>query len=78
MDIEKLIEIETTLAHQDQQITDLNAVITDQWKDIDRLKRMLDKAMAKIERLEGGAGDGVESDSMSLIDRARQDIPPHY
>lgn len=78
MDMQKLIEIETTLAHQDQQITDLNAVITDQWKDIDRLKRLLDKAMAKIERLEGGAGDVGEGDSMSLIDRARQDIPPHY
>ena len=57
MNEEKIIEIETAIAHHEQQLTEMSEVITDQWKMIDALKRALDKANAKIERLEGGGGD---------------------
>ena len=51
MNENKIIELETTLAHHDQQITEMSEVITDQWKMIESLKRRIDKALAKIERL---------------------------
>ena len=75
----KIIDIEIMLAHHEQQITEMNEVITDQWKTIDALKRSLDKALAKIERLEGGDNDGEQgTEALSGIEFARQNTPPHY
>lgn len=72
-----LIEIEITLAHQEQQITDLNAVISDQWAEIDALKSKLDKVLHKFETVEN-ANDAGGGEPISLIDQARDNIPPHY
>lgn len=74
MDQEKLTELETALAHHEQQIIEMSDVITDQWKMIDALKRKLDKVVAKMEH--GAQSDGGEA--LDGIERARQDIPPHY
>jgi SlyX protein len=49
-DTSRLEALETRIAHHEQMIDDLNQTITAQWKDIDRLKR-------EIERL----GDRVAS-----------------
>ncbi len=62
----KITEIETTLAHHEQTINELNDVITAQWKEIETLKRRLDKTMAKIDQLQEG-GD-ISADQK----------PPHY
>ena len=79
MNEEKIIEIETAIAHHEQQLTEMSEVITDQWKMIDALKRALDKANAKIERLEGGSCDnGQGGEALSGIEFARQNTPPHY
>ncbi len=79
MEEKSQINIEITLAHHEQQITDLNAVITDQWKEIDRLKRALDKVMAKIDQMEYEAsGETSDDGKLSSIEKARRDIPPHY
>ena len=74
MDQEKITQIEIALSHHEQQITEMSDVITDQWKMIDALKRKLDKVMAKMEH--SAQGDGGEA--LDGIERARQDIPPHY
>ncbi|PCI99490.1 MAG: slyX family protein [Alphaproteobacteria bacterium] len=76
MNEDKLQEIEIALAYQDQQLQELNTVITDQWKQMELLKARLDKALSKIDRLEGGGDDGDAS--LSSIERAAQDRPPHY
>ncbi len=70
MDHEKLENIEITLAHHEQQINDLNDVITDQWKHIELLNRRLDKALGKIENLESAPSS---NSSIAPVDR-----PPHY
>ncbi len=75
MDQEKITEIETMLAYQEQQITEMSDVITDQWKTIDLLKRKLNKLEAKIEQ---GSDDSQSGEQIGSIERARQDIPPHY
>ncbi len=64
---DKLENIEITLAHHEQQLQDLNDVITDQWKQIELLNRRLDKALGKIEQLESGQDVDVP------VDR-----PPHH
>ncbi len=72
----KLIDIETTLAHHDQQIAEMNEVITDQWKQIETLKKQLSRMGEKIEQIQ--FDHGQEDSSLSSIERARRDIPPHY
>ena len=76
MSDEKIIEIETTLAHHEQQIVEMSAVITDQWKEIDTLKRQLNRAMDKIDQLQHESDDGDEG--LSSIEKAALDKPPHY
>ncbi|MGH1404200.1 MAG: SlyX family protein [Alphaproteobacteria bacterium] len=74
---DKIIDIETTLAHHEQKIDELNEVITDQWKEIDALKRALERAIDKIDQIEF---DNKEEDGKnpSSIELARQAKPPHY
>lgn len=76
MNEEKLQTIEITIAHHEQQLQELNDVITDQWKQMDVLNRRLDKALSKIERMESGGEDG--DSALSSIERAAQEKPPHY
>ncbi len=70
-----LIDIETTLAHHEQQIEQMNAVITDQWKQIEMLEHKLSRAVNKIEQL-GHTSDGEEG--LSSLEQAARDKPPHY
>jgi uncharacterized coiled-coil protein SlyX len=64
MSEERLQAIESALAHQDEQIRDLSAVIARQWNDIERLKRLLEQAQATIEEMNDAPGANVR--------------PPHY
>lgn len=65
MDTEKrLNSLETTVAHQEAQITDLSAMIAAQWQEIDRLKRALTQAQDKLDEL----GDAPPANAR----------PPHY
>lgn len=54
-ELEDRIEaLEIRAAHQDRTIDDLNTVIADQWREIDRLKRLIariDDQMAAVEVL---------------------------
>lgn len=60
--------IEERLAHQERAIEDLNAVLTDQWKLIDRLSR-------RLERLEGEFADMETAVRDAGIAEPK---PPHY
>jgi SlyX protein len=68
MSDEKLMEIETTLAHQEKTIADLSDVMNDQWKEIEALKRQLKMANTKIEELESNVGGDDQSNVK----------PPHW
>ena len=75
MSEEKFHKIEMTLAHQEQQIHDLNDMMNRQWLEIDRLKAMLAKAQDKINTM----GDsGQQGESLSMLEQAALDKPPHY
>ena len=60
--------LEIHIAHQDQAIEDLNATITDQWKQIEDLAYRVSRLGEQMREAENSAGvaDGTEPP------------PPHY
>ena len=77
MNNDRLTAIEMQIAHQEQQIGELNDVITAQWREIDTLKRKLGEAEDKIEDLRYRRDSG-EGDALSSAEIAARDKPPHY
>lgn len=54
MHTDRLTALEERVAHQDRTIEDLNAAVTAQWREIDRLQRrlqMIDDQIAAVELL---------------------------
>jgi uncharacterized coiled-coil protein SlyX len=51
-------DIQTTLAFQEKKIADLSDVVNEQWAEIEKLKRQLNRAENKIAELETHNGDG--------------------
>ncbi len=70
-DIEDLVArldtLEMRSAHADRVIEDLNAVIADQWKQIERLRRRLDQIDDQVAAVEHMARSG-----------SKEPPPPHY
>ena len=66
-DTSRIDALEARIAHQDQAIEDLNETITMQWKDIDRLKR-------EVERL----SDRVASAEQAIGPEAGDEQPPPH
>lgn len=78
MNEDKLQQIEITLAHQEQQIQDLNDMINRQWQDIDTLKKILKKTQDKLGEIESGTTTNDPTDGLSVSELAAQEKPPHY
>jgi SlyX protein len=57
--------LETQIAHQDRAIEDLNAVVTAQWQEIDRLSRQVAALADHVRQTAATAPPGNER-------------PPHY
>lgn len=68
MDTEKVIAIETALAHQEKVMAELSDVIHSQWSEIEALKKQLIKANTKLADLES---------NLSSDDKANVK-PPHW
>lgn len=66
----RLIDIESKLAHQELLLEQLNAVVTDQQTRIDQLKERCDSLLSRIQSMgeSGGASTGAPDDER----------PPHY
>ena len=73
---ERLTDIEIKLAHQDQQIADLNEAILRQARDIEGLKAQLRRAEERI----SDVGQSLEEAGkpLSATEIAARDKPPHY
>jgi uncharacterized coiled-coil protein SlyX len=63
-----LSDIQTTLAFQEKQLSDLSDMVNAQWSEIEKLKRKLSDAENKIADLESGSGDDDQSNVR----------PPHW
>ena len=75
---EKLCDIETVLAHHESQIHDLSEMVGAQWKEIEAMKRRLDKAQAKLDDFEAGSREAAQDAGLSVSEIAARDKPPHY
>lgn len=63
---ERIDALETRLTYQDETIETLNATITAQWQQIDRLTRQVATLGERLQEAEAGSG-GVSNEP-----------PPHY
>jgi len=68
MDEDRLIEIETKLAHQEDLVNELNAVVTDQQAQISRLEELCRSLISRVRSLAEAETTGDPGD----------DRPPHY
>ncbi len=68
MDENRLIEIETKLAHQEQLLTQLNDALTDQQA---QLKQVIDLCQNLVERIRSASEVDTPPDSAD-------ERPPHY
>jgi SlyX protein len=65
--IARLDALEIRLVHQERMLEDLNSTITTQWKEIERLTRMLARLEDQMQEIrDSGASGGAEPP------------PPHY
>ena len=60
--------LEEKIAYQDQVIEDLNTAVTDQWREIDTLKRLVASLLDEVKEMELAARTTV----------GREPPPPHY
>ncbi|GGE49488.1 protein SlyX [Agaricicola taiwanensis] len=65
---ERLDRLETRVAYQDQAIEDLNQIITDQWKQLELLRR-------QFARLDEQVRDATAATGTSP---GQEPPPPHY
>jgi SlyX protein len=68
MEEQRFIEIETKLAHQEDLLDELNAVVTDQQSQISRLEELCRTLVSRLRSL----GEGVSAAS------PEDERPPHY
>jgi SlyX protein len=68
MSEDRLIEIESKLAHQDQLLFELNEVVTEQQARIMQLEHLSTSLLARIREIGDTAADGSPRDEQ----------PPHY
>jgi SlyX protein len=69
MNEERLVEIETKIAFQEKTIKDLNDVLYDQQKEIDRLGTICEALLNRIKEL---------SEIAPGMDTPANEKPPHY
>lgn len=67
-DTSRLETLETRIAHHERMIDDLNQTITAQWKDIDRLKREIERLVDRVANAEAALGP----------DPGEEPPPPHW
>ena len=54
---DRITALEETIAHQGKTIDELSEQLTEQWKVIDRMKRMLERLGERLENLDTGTGE---------------------
>ncbi|PKR88061.1 SlyX protein [Pleomorphomonas diazotrophica] len=64
----RIVALEEKIAYQEQVIEDLNAAVTDQWKEIDTLKRLVANLLDEVKEMELAA----------RATAGREPPPPHY
>lgn len=69
MDNDRLAEIETKLAYQEKTIKDLNDVVCEQQKEIEKLVLTCDKLVKFVKE---------NARTLPVVDAPANEKPPHY
>jgi len=73
---DKIDDLQVQLAHQAQEIAELNEVVTTQGQEIETLKKYI---KIKLDKIENTMNDlGGEGEFQSVSDEAAANKPPHY
>ena len=64
----RIVALEVRVAHQDRVIEDLNALVTEQWKQIDALAKQVERMTDRLQRVEENSPSSDAPDPP----------PPHY
>ena len=64
----RIVTLEVRVAHQDRVIEDLNALVTEQWKQIDALAKQVERMTDRLQRVEENSPSSDAPDPP----------PPHY
>lgn len=64
---DRIDALEARATHQDKTLEELNGIVTDQWKQIERLTRQVARLEEQVQDLRASAGPGGE-----------EPPPPHY
>lgn len=67
-DTDRIEALERALSHQDRVVEDLNAVLTQQWTVIERLRKEVDRLRDRVGQVEYEARKSPHDDAP----------PPHY
>ena len=68
MDEQRIVEIETKLAHQELSLEELNAVVTEQNSRLASLEDLTERLLERVQSLSDGGGAASADDER----------PPHY
>lgn len=68
MDEQRIVEIETKLAHQELSLEELNAVVTEQNSRLARLEDLTERLLERVQSLSDAGGAASADDER----------PPHY
>jgi len=68
VDENRLIDIESKLAHQDALLAELNGALTNQQSQLSRLQALCDALVDRVRSAEGDSHEGDPADER----------PPHY
>ncbi len=68
MDEDRLIDIESKVAHQEQLLSELNEALTDQQAQISRLESLCQSLIDRFQSLADNVG----------ADQSSDERPPHY
>lgn len=67
-DPDRLVELETRVAFQEHTLSELNDIVTAQGREVEALRRQLERALADLKSLRG----------LLYADPASEPPPPHY
>jgi SlyX protein len=67
-DTDRLVELESRVAFQEHTLAELNDIVTAQVREVETLRRQLERALADLKSLRG----------LLYADPAAEPPPPHY
>ncbi|HPQ51038.1 MAG: SlyX family protein [Alphaproteobacteria bacterium] len=73
-----ITRLETMIAHQEKQITDLSDMTSSQWREIDTLKQQVYYLISRFKDMEQDHSTSKADRVQTVSEMAAAEKPPHY